>query len=328
MLNRHFWILPGLLRTFLACAPEFDLINEVDDLRIMAIAPDAPELSPGDTTTIRALIRAKPDAGPVTYAWDWCPQEGTAQDRYDCPVSQSDLDDLAQGFGVQAPSLDLGDSPEVEFDYNFATLLELYCGALIGLLEDQDLPDGFTIPSCDERQSITLRLTVSQPDGTQVTAVKRMELLYQAPEDPTTINTSPIIQGVRIAASGVTKEDAVPLEEDTPFPVKYDTDYTMILDVDPDSSQPFTPEPSERNPSPETRQENILGIWYYEAGFFDQPRTAYIYEVSEFESLLTNIWTSPETSDDHAPGIIHIYIVLQDQREGFTWITRSLLLEP
>lgn len=319
---------PLLLMTLVGCGGEFDSFTQLDKLRILAMAADDPELQPGEVTQLRSLVRAEPDGGQVSYHWDWCPLQGFSQNEYACPLTQQDLDELASELGMEAPSLSLGDSAEVEFGYDFAGLLQIYCQLTTQLQEQGELPDGFEVLECDGQQEITLRLEVTQPDGGRVVAIKRMVLRYEAAQEPEAINQNPAISGVRVAAPGVSVEDAAPLEEGTPFSVSYDTKYTFYLDVEEAHAQTFTPAPEPREPNPQPQRENLLATWYHEAGSYQYERTSYIDGFSEdFEVLRTNEWTAPETRKDRAPGPIQLYFVIQDERGGLGWAVRTLQLE-
>ncbi|MEO1271993.1 MAG: hypothetical protein AAFX99_28180, partial [Myxococcota bacterium] len=186
---------------------------------------------------------------------------------------------------------------------------------------------GFASPECNEKQSVTLRLIVTQPNGARVIAVKRIVLYYEAPDDLSVLNTNPSIQGVRIAPPGVDEEDALLLEEGVPFMVSYDNEYTLVLDVEDTTAEMYTPD-DEDGETPEAKRENLLTTWYHESGAVEEGRKAYIDGTSDdFESLTTNAWIAPENSGDRAPGIINLYFVIQDEREGIGWTVRTLTLQ-
>lgn len=58
----------------------------VDKLRILAIQVDPPELAPGETASVRALL-VDPDATVDSTVWSWC-DEATVSD-FGCPVDPS-----------------------------------------------------------------------------------------------------------------------------------------------------------------------------------------------------------------------------------------------
>ena len=68
----------GLLATALgACVEDLPRANFVEDTRVLAIVAEPPQVEPGDTVHLTALI-ANPKARPLRLAWSVClvPEQG------------------------------------------------------------------------------------------------------------------------------------------------------------------------------------------------------------------------------------------------------------
>jgi len=57
---------------FLGCTPDFPDPSRVDKLRVLAIGADRPEVMPGETVQLSALV-VNADGSDITYEWKACP---------------------------------------------------------------------------------------------------------------------------------------------------------------------------------------------------------------------------------------------------------------
>ena len=305
----------------MACGPEFDPFEQVQGLRVLGIAPDHPDLAPNEETVIRSLVHVEGDQG-VSYSWDWCPFSGGAAEEYECALSQDDLDEMmAQApFPIPVPELALGNTPEVPFRYPLPPeLLQGICDAFL----EEDIPDFVQLPECDDSFQIVLRLIVVNDDGDRVVAVKKMNLLFEAPADEAERNTNPSIAGVKVIKPGDTEEDAEELLEGEPMVLSKGKKHKILLDVGEDASQAYLAKTDDGGTK--TRNENLIVTWYYEEGEMEYEGTGFIDGVLAFEDLRENTYTTPEDANDGEE--VKLYFVIRDERKGVGWTTRTVSLE-
>ncbi len=294
------------------CVEEPPLFHELHGLRVLGIAADAPALLPGEETVVRALVYSEGDL-EISYAWDWCPFPSGPGNEYACGSSQAQLDELAAGVpGVEAPSLSLGDSPEAVFSYPFTP--EILAG-ICDIVSREDIPAFVVLPDCTERFPVTLRLVVSSPEGQRVVAVKTLQLLYGEPSAGDSLNTNPVIAGVRIARAGKAKEDAEPLDDG--FVMERGAKYTLYVDVEESQAQMYM---SKDGPL----RENLNLQWLYEGGEMTEISTGFIDGILGFEELMENGFSAPGGA--YSPDELQLHFVIRDERGGLGWASRVVAL--
>jgi hypothetical protein len=295
------------------CIEEPPPLHELHGLRVLGIAADAPALLPGTETTVRALVYSEGDL-EISYAWDWCPFPSGPVNEYACGISQAELDELASSIpGVDAPSLALGDSPEVVFSYPFTPE---FLSGICDIVSREDIPAFVVLPDCKERFPVTLRLVVSSPQGQRVVAVKTLQLLYGEPSADDSLNTNPVIAGVRVARAGKAKEDAEPLDDG--FVMERGAKYTLFVDVQESQAQMYL---SKDGPL----RENLSLQWLYEGGEMTEFTTGFIDGILGFEDLEENRFSSPDGvygSDE-----LQLHFVIRDERGGLGWASRVVVLK-
>ncbi len=320
------WIVLGALGVALGaagCQEEFDPLEQVQGLRVLAFGPDKPALLPEETASMSALVAADEDA-ELSYVWEWCPFSAGAVSGYECGLDQAQLDELlAQSpIPAEAPNLLFGGGPSPELPYPLpAPLLQGVCAQL----QSQELPEFVELPDCEASFPITLRLTVADNTGNSVVAVKTLRLLYGPPQGED-VNVNPLMDAVRISPNKVSRDEAELLEPGVPFPVKRDQTYNIFIDVAPEQAQTFTPLPSEDDPAPEPRLETLQAQWFFQGGAFEFDETIFIEDFVGFDVLTNNKFTAPKTRDYEAEEL-KIYILLRDNRGGISWAERVLKLE-
>ncbi len=105
--------------------------EKLDRLRVLAIQSDPPDLSFGETATLRADVY-EPAGREVSYAWSWCPSRGDETSAFACNVSEAELQQAwaAAGLPDPAPVYALGTTPEVEVTHLLdPALVALLCQA-------------------------------------------------------------------------------------------------------------------------------------------------------------------------------------------------------
>ena len=306
-----------------ACGEQFSPLNEVTDLRVLAVRAEPPALVAGQTAALDALVY-EPDGGTVSYAWSWCPATLGSATGYECAISEDDLktavDQVAPGASAFVPSYDLGTAETASFSYALpAGALSALCDAIAA----QSLPAGVALPQCGEDLTLTIRLVV-EAGGKSVTAVKQLPLLLDAAAEA---NANPSIGDVYAApaSDGVDPLDAgTELSPDAATPLAESTKYDVSVDVPDDASELFTPAPTADQPNPTADRETLFATWFVTGGSTDQVRTGFIDGDASMDGLERNTWKTPSLAD--SGGAAQLFLVLQDERGGVAWTARSIAL--
>ena len=243
-------LLAGL---FVACNGEMlESASTVSKLRVLAVRAEPPDLAPGETVTLDALVvdprhdrctdwaAAAGSGGPAPCAspevvgapslhWELCLFDEGADNLYRC----GSLPDLPPEFSRR----DLGTGATASIAYNAIvpdpTFIEQACAQLAGA----ELPDFVEIPSCRRGLPVTIRLTaiaagaelagrtpeefcIEQPSDCEI-AKKSLTLLL--PDKVAERNNNPRIEGLfngeteltaGAAVVPVCGDDSVPDEEE------------------------------------------------------------------------------------------------------------------
>lgn len=229
-------VAPILAALALACSEDFLPESYLDGLRILAVAPDPPEVGPSEPVTVRPAVYA-PVGDPVTSAWTFCPLSAGSQAAYACVVPQCEtpLAPAADGSVTAVPSE-----------------LVLACLALLGGSLPSD--PGAEVP---DRIETLFRLRATSPGGPPREAVARVPLWTRGP--PADRNLAPVISGVEIG--GVTIADGGTA---APLPAGGALDVTVR--IDPASIQSYL------DSSGRAVQESVVVSFYASAGRFDDDR--------------------------------------------------------
>lgn len=168
-----------------ACGPEFVPGSVLDDLRVLAVAPDRPDAAPGEKVTVRALTYVPPGE-TVTETWTFCPLTAGPSSGYRCVVPQCELpaDPEAGGAVSATPS---------------ARALD--CLASLGGQLPGDAGAGGALPPSIET---VFRYTARSASGQERTAVARVPLYTSAEAVPAVRNAAPVIEAVRIGGAAAT----------------------------------------------------------------------------------------------------------------------------
>jgi hypothetical protein len=289
------------------CADELGDYNEISGHRILAIRATPPEIRPGETATLDALITSE----AATHQWSWCPVPFADPGEGDCPLSQQDLQALLQAVGAEAPPppYDLGSGSTATFEHAFPpALLDGLCTAL----RDQPLPDGVPRPRCGGRYVITLRL-VTESGADSIVGVRDLGLVYDDDYQP---NRNPRIEGARI---GVPYFD---LTGDDPVPVGRGFRYKLELDIPEAAAETYE---DLQDGELVTRRESLVVTWFREGGPMDKARSSFLEGTTDFENLTTNYWIAPDDFELERDDM-RLYFVLRDNRGGIDWLAADLEL--
>lgn len=179
-------ILLGLSSLLPACGPEFEPYWRILDFRILAIRTSEPQQRPDEVATIEALAYTTP-GNEIEYQWEWCPFRTSASDRFECPFTREEIeeiireqagDDLPDDFEIPLAEFDLGNERSFEFPYPAPEpLLREYCQSFQAFLTDAPPEIANVVPTvdCDRGFEATVRL-VANSGGKEIIAAKRINL--------------------------------------------------------------------------------------------------------------------------------------------------------
>lgn len=276
--------------------------STVSKLRVLAVRAEPPDLAPGETVTLDALVvdprhdrcldavtggsGASADClspevvGPPTLHWEVCLFDQGATNLYRCGT----IPDLPP----EVTRRDLGSGATASIDYSAIVPAPSFIEQACGQLASADLPDFVEIPSCRRGLPVTIRLTaiaaganlagrttdqfcLDQPADCEI-AKKSLTLLL--PDKVAERNSNPRIEGlfngVTVLEPGVAivpacGDDSVPNEEDYDH---HDPRVVPIVaavtvgDGSGSSAELFTPEPSQADASPASKREFLDIAWH------------------------------------------------------------------
>ena len=304
------------------CGGDFDPYERLTSLRVLALQSEPVAPAPGESTTLSALVYTPPPANAtmlttLSYEWSWCPFAGTANSGYPCLVTEAQLTALL-GMPV---SFALGTDATAKFTHMFdPALLQAICAGQPGLPPPPDCREGFPI---------TLKLTVST-GSEQVTAVRPLKLLLKAAAQP---NTNPALGRDMVAT--IDGNDVALPESTTLLPGTAPTDLPLLkrradnavkADVTVDAAEVYDGFDDNGNPASVT--ERLFLSWFVETGTMKHPRTGYNATTTiPFDTLLTDVWR-PDRTQLYPRTTAQLFVVLRDSRDGVTWRSFTVGLEP
>ncbi len=288
---------------FAGCAGEMLESSEtVSKLRILAVRAEPPDLAPGETVTLDALVvdprhdrctepvgagsGAPADCtdpavvGPPTLYWELCLFDEGANNLFRCGT----IPDLPS----EVSRRDLGTGATASIAYNAIVPAPSFIEQACSQLASADLPDFVELPSCRRGLPVTIRLTaiaagadlagrtkdqfcLDEPADCEI-AKKSLTLLL--PDKVAERNSNPRLEGLfngetelepGVALVPVCGDDSVPDEED------YDHhDPRVVPLVAPvtvgegsgSSAELFNPEPSQVDAAPAPKREALDISWY------------------------------------------------------------------
>lgn len=291
------------LVVLVACSPTesvtFTPASYIDSLRILGIRAEPPEIAPGETTRLSALV-VDPEGGrTLSYAWVICDPDRTGMLGTPCGQQQNALElgelllEGAEGIRI-VPFLQ-----EVDYTAPEDTL---------------DLHEPGSVTRRRGLEALVLLVVFEGTDPAALrdgeadfrVALKRIRVVDTQPEP----NRNPQIESILLGDRE--------LPGDPPAEVDRKTRYTLRANATDDSAQTFPrimPDGSEQE-----TEENLFLSWHTTAGAFDtlsrrgsrsEPGASIDLEVP---------------ADAELPGgQIDLYVVLRDARGGIDWARRTLL---
>jgi len=299
----------ALFSQLLGCAePDFPAYNELDSMRVLAVRAEPPDLLPGSTSVLDAVIF---DAGePVSLSWSLCPWPSDPNHGFRCLVDQSLWEQAWTSSGLKdPPALRLGsaDTAELRVPDDVTAVRKLCKEVLSRVGASASLP-----PDCDTRWNWTVRLTVSGREDT-IEAVKDVPILLGA--DPER-NANPVLGSLTIEREG----EAMPAEL-PPLPV--DTDVDLRLSIQAEQAELYTPPPAftESAADLEPRRESLSFTWFVEGGETERIRSVFNAGVESLRSASHNVWRTPKAQARSA-----LIVVVRDNRGGVGFVRSDVSL--
>lgn len=305
---------------FAACGGEIDgddeaTYSELDRLRVLAIASDPPEVLPGQSVTLSALV-FEPEGRAPSFAWSWCLVRSTT--TFECVLPEADLRAAwrAAELPGEPPPYDLGTTPEATFgiDISEASVLAL-CDALLAAPSTH--PD-VRLRCLDFELEPSVRVRVSTADD-EIDVVRA--LVFGDPEEGR--NQNPVVGSELEIRRG--SDDHLLAEGERVVP---DVTHGLRIGIGDEQAESFGEPGAER-------RETLLMSWFITVGDFSAedapesldangPRTSFA-EGGEMESLRTTAWDVPmRPSGEDA----RLFVVVRDERGGVGWGEFRIPMEP
>lgn len=297
----------ALLALLAACGEEFRPASYVDGLRVLAVIPEPPDVRPGGSTQLDALVvDPRAPSRRNTLIWLACNPDPKALEQSPCSqfetlADPAELATVAEGSAVTF----LGLGPGVRYSAPselFAALGPedpnrrrgvLALVLLLAIAEEVD--DPAKVPELLER------VKTRQVDA--VVAIKRVRI---SEDDPQNLNPG-------IAAVRFDDEEWAPGLR--PAKLKPGQTYTVTGIAAEGAAERYMALDAENKPI--ERDEKLIFSWFATAGIFDQPRTE--------AGQPTQRFTVPFLFERLPPNrLITLYTVLRDGRGGISSAVRGI----
>ncbi|MBL4635679.1 MAG: hypothetical protein JKY56_17595, partial [Kofleriaceae bacterium] len=173
MKNVHLYALALLLPLAAgACSDPLSAYEEVIGLRVLAIAADKPQLLPGESASISALVTED-----ASYSWSYCPFAEPTLTGANCAITRDEFQAIADQIlstPIVVPDYDLGSGETAVFTHDIPPMFyQAVCEFLLG----GDIPDGFSPPDCSQKFEVQIKLVV-ESNGQTLTSLSTLDLLY------------------------------------------------------------------------------------------------------------------------------------------------------
>jgi len=304
-------LIASVLCTLAACAePDFPVYNELEGMRVLAVRATPPDLVPGESTEIDALIYDP--GGTVKRRWSLCPWPSDPNDGYTCVVDQTLWDQAWMAAGLtDAPSLALGkaDSAVLSVPDDLEGLRAVCHELTAQVGASVSLP-----PDCEERWNWTIRLSVSA-DAERIETVRDVPLLLsETPER----NKNPLLKDLTIEVDGA-RRSAQNARLDN------DREVELRIRIASDQAERYTPPRALGEPMSDLtpRDEALIFTWFVEGGETDRIRTTFREGVETLSQASKNRWHTPKAQKSAA-----LFVVVRDNRGGVDFVRGRALFTP
>jgi hypothetical protein len=310
-------VVPIACLAMLACAPAFDPVARLTNLRVLAIRAEPVNPGPGEITNLDALVYAPPSTSdqPLTYEWSWCPKLGDANDGYKCAITEEQLQRIGSDAGLtDVPPLILGTEPAQAFRNPFPTTVVANMCDTGFAGTPGDCEGGFPV-------RITLRVSHASEQRSATTVV-RLPIA-----DDFTSNVNPRFDpgGAPLTALIGGTEQPIDEQAAVTLPRLKETDLRAhVVDAEAESYLGL-----DDNDVLAVLRERLVLSWYVETGdvTVDGFHTGYFPGLTDIDQFLANKW-KPGKKADFPSDQARIILVLRDNRGGVAWTAGAVGLEP
>ncbi len=292
--------------------PDFPAYNELEGFRVLALRATPPDLVPGSSTTLDALVYD--DGESVGRRWSFCPWPSDPSDGYRCVVDQALWDDAWQTAKLgTAPDLTLGadDAIMLALSENREGLVNLCHALLVRIGASATLP-----PDCEGTWPWTVRLSATGDQDTIDAILELPVLLQRAPER----NDSPVLDGVAIGDLRFGVGDPE-LQE---VPLVRDSKASLRVLIGAEQAQMYTPARAVGQASSDVtpRREALVFTWFVAGGETSRMRSTFREGVESLRRASENSWRTPRSGR-----AADWFIVVRDNRGGVDFIRGRALFE-
>lgn len=295
------------------CEDSFEPYEDVQEPRLLAMAAAAPDLLPGATTTLSALLTA-----PATSTrWSWCPLVGSPDAGYPCLVPhallQAEVDRVLGSDQFVVPAYDLGTGADAALSHELPPQV---WQAICSTLQSGEVSNVSDFPRCDEGFPVTVRLEVAFGEK-EIVGIRGVQLLYDAAA-PT--NKNPVLGS--LSATEIALGTLIPLDDLGTAELARDTAYQLNIGLPESESESYQLDPLNGAP-PEEAREILRLSWFHEGGELDARATSFNEGSTSLTDANTNEWRTP-TSDERSDTSSRLFVIIRDNRGGTSWLTSNV----
>ena len=290
----------------------FEEFGEISKLRVLAVRVDPPEIGPGETAVIDALVVGTDE--PIGYRWEVCLFTDGPDEFYRCAEEDGQV--------LGAP---LGADSIAVLPYDVVEEVIGDIDTICAELAEVELGDFVSLPGCDRGLSVTIRLSVQVGDGTgENLEVATAGLLLLNEEEASTgeANNRPLLDGLLIndaTLSGALQE----------IPLVPDTMVRLQALVEPDRVAETYEETEDDGSSTETR-ERLQLTWFSSHGQIERTRTFFSDDdvsTAELQSNLLDLTAG--TTEGVVGDTVELHLVLRDDRGSLDFLSQPfVIVEP
>jgi hypothetical protein len=339
----------GLVALGAACTDDVTSPTLVEDLRVLAVRAEPPELlferdelvaGPARAVHFEALV-VDPRGLPMVYDWQFCPIESSEtcgdyeRKRAAAPAGYAEALDAARGQRLGGSAAPAPGGAQVMGGFDVAITPPLFGYHLLssglGLGNGGWASAVLTLAAGPEANRETLRAQKRVVLGARDLAAFNSELATvgvsvcpdpaQAlpagclPLRPRTPNRNPEILGMEIARGAAATTPFAPVTGAIDLVPNEKIRLRPV--VAPDAEEPYQTIESTLEGSRlyvADRREELVVSWFATSGEFEEPQTAV-----QISKRIDNIYTAPAPGPG-APAPTAIFVVIRDQRGGVAWL--------
>ncbi|MBL4633302.1 MAG: hypothetical protein JKY56_05495, partial [Kofleriaceae bacterium] len=287
--------------------------EDIQQPRLLAMAANPPDLIPGATAELTALLTAQ----PTSTRWSWCPLVGSSNNGYPCLVDhdllQAEVDKALGNGQFTVPPYDLGSNVSAELSNVVPAQVWL---AICSILQSGETDSPLTFSRCEESFPVTIRIDVTF-GAKEITGIREVKLHY---DDAAVVNTVPQLGAM--TATALVNGTPISLDDMGSAELARDTSYSLEVALAEAESERYLRDPLTGDPL-ENAREILRLSWFHEGGELDASATSFNEGSTQFSDARANEWRTP-TMDERTDDSSRLFIVIRDDRGGTSWVTSNL----